>query len=103
MGAFFLVHHANPDRRAELVRRSCESLRSQGFEHMHEVPVHLVVAGWTRRGQPQTQALFPAVQNILLACRAVGLGASLTTLHRSFGDEMDAYLGLSPETPSLRR
>jgi nitroreductase len=69
-------------------------------EHMHEVPVHLFVAGWTRRGQPQTQALFPAIQNILLACRAVGLGASLTTAHRIFGAEIDAYLGLEPETPT---
>src|ERR1043166_1012890 len=50
-------------------------------DHLHEVPVHLFVAGWTRRGAPQVQALFPAIQNILLACRAVGLGASLTTLH----------------------
>ena len=69
-------------------------------EHLHEVPVHLFVAGWTRRGEPQHQALFPAIQNILLACRAVGLGASLTTVHRSHGSEIDDYLGLSPKTPS---
>ena len=69
-------------------------------EHMHEVPVQLFVAGWKRRGEPQVQALFPAIQNILLACRAVGLGASLTTLHTSFGDEVDARIGLSPDTPS---
>jgi len=69
-------------------------------EHFHEAPVHLFVAGWKRRGEPQVQALFPAVQNILLACRAVGLGASLTTLHRRFGEEVDAYLGLPPERPS---
>jgi nitroreductase len=69
-------------------------------EHLHEVPVHLFVAGWTRRGEPQTQALFPAIQNILLACRAVGLGASLTTAHRAFGAEIDAWLGLRPETPT---
>ncbi|MFQ5698783.1 MAG: nitroreductase family protein [Myxococcota bacterium] len=68
--------------------------------HLHEVPVHLFVAGWTRRGRPQTQALFPCVQNILLACRAVGLGASLTTLHRSFGKECDRWLGLPEECPS---
>ena len=29
------------------------------------------VMGWTRRGAPQSQALFPAIQNVLLACRAV--------------------------------
>ena len=69
-------------------------------EHLHEVPVHLFVAGWTRRGTQQSQALYPAIQNILLACRAVGLGASLTTAHRAFGKEIDEYLGLSDETPS---
>jgi len=69
-------------------------------EHLHEVPVHLFVAGWTRRGQPQLQALMPAVQNVLLACRAVGLGASLTTVHTSFGRELDARLGLPEQCPS---
>jgi nitroreductase len=69
-------------------------------EHLHEVPVHLFVAGWTRRGAPQLQALMPAVQNVLLACRAVGLGASLTTAHRSFQAELDAWLGLPEGCPT---
>ena len=69
-------------------------------EHLAEVPVHLFVAGWKHHDEPQPQALFPAIQNVLLACRAVGLGASLTTLHRAFGEEIDARLGLSPQTPS---
>ncbi len=69
-------------------------------EHLHEAPVHLFVAGWTRRGETQNQALMPAVMNILLACRAVGLGASLTTLHRSFGAECDAWLGLPKNCPT---
>ena len=69
-------------------------------EHLHEAPVHLFVAGWTRRGEPQNQALFPAIQNILLACRAVGLGASLTTAHRAHGEDIDRYIGLSEKTPS---
>jgi nitroreductase len=42
----------------------------------------------------------PAVQNVLLACRAVGLGASLTTLHRSFGAECDRFLGLPENCPT---
>ena len=71
-------------------------------EHLHEAPVLLFVAGWTRRGQPQSQALFPAIQNILLACRAVGLGASLTTAHRAHGEEIDRLLGLDPvKRPSI--
>jgi len=69
-------------------------------DHLHEAPVHLFVAGFTRRGEAQLQALMPAVQNVLLACRAVGLGASLTTLHRSFGDECDRFLGLPEGCPS---
>ena len=69
-------------------------------DHLHEAPVHLFVAGFTRRGEPQLQALMPAVQNVLLACRAVGLGASLTTLHRSFGAECDRFLGLPEGCPS---
>lgn len=69
-------------------------------EHMADVPVLLFVAGFTRRGQPQTQALFPCVQNLLLACRAVGLGASLTTLHRNFGEECDRWLGLPDNCPT---
>ena len=69
-------------------------------EHLHEAPVLLFVAGWKRRGQSQTQALFPAIQNIRLACRAVGLGVSLTTMHLAHGREVDEYIGLSEDTPS---
>jgi nitroreductase len=69
-------------------------------ENLHRAPVLLFVAGWTRRGEPQIQALFPAIQNVLLACRAVGLGASLTTIHLAFRREVDEWLGLPPEKPS---
>lgn len=69
-------------------------------EHFHEAPVHLFVAGWKRRGAVQAQALFPAVQNVLLACRAVGLGASLTQVHLAFAEEIDRFLGLPPELPT---
>ncbi len=69
-------------------------------EHLHEAPVLLFVAGWTRRGQEQKEGLFPAIQNILLACRAVGLGASLTTLTQAFREELDPFLGLPPQQPS---
>lgn len=69
-------------------------------DHLHEAPVHLFVAGWKRRGEPQLQALFPAIQNVLLACRAVGLGVSLTTVHRAFGAEIDAWLGLPEGCPT---
>ncbi len=69
-------------------------------EHLHEAPVLLFIAGWKRRGEEQMQALYPCAQNVLLACRAVGLGASFTTLHRFFREECDRLLGLPPEIPS---
>jgi len=69
-------------------------------ETLADVPVHLFVAGWTRRGQPQYQALYPAIQNILLACRAVGLGACITSVHLAFGPEIDRYLALPEKQPS---
>jgi len=69
-------------------------------EHLHQVPVLLFVAGWLRRGEPQHGALYPAIQNMLLACRALGLGASLTTVHRARRREIDPWLGLPEHCPS---
>lgn len=39
-------------------------------------------------------SIFPAVQNLLLAARALGLGTTLTTLHRTFEAELKALLAL---------
>ena len=50
-----------------------------------------------RRGQPMLNAIFPAIQNLCLAARAYGLGTCITGLHRMFGDEIDALLGIPPE------
>ncbi len=37
------------------------------------------------------------MQNILLACRALGLGASLTTMHQMFEDELHERFGVPAE------
>jgi nitroreductase len=42
-------------------------------------------------------SIFPAVQNILLACRALGVGATLTTIHCFFEDALKQKLGI-PES-----
>jgi len=39
-------------------------------------------------------SIYPAVQNMILACRAFGLGTVLTTLHTFVEDEIKALLGL---------
>ena len=39
-------------------------------------------------------SIFPAVQNLLLAARALGLGSTLTTLHRGFEDDLKRLLDI---------
>jgi nitroreductase len=41
-------------------------------------------------------SIYPAVQNTLLATRALGLGTTLTTRHTGYGKEVDASFGLPP-------
>ena len=62
-------------------------------------PVLVVVCGDTRLTYPQSMgaSVFPAVQNLLLAAHALGLGSTLTTLPVVGGDELVRLLGLPPE------
>jgi nitroreductase len=39
-------------------------------------------------------SIFPAVENIILACRALGLGTLITTNHILYEDDVRAILGL---------
>ncbi len=73
------------------------------MDHMHEAPYLLLVCGkcdWPFKvpkkerigeGPPNYGAVYPCVQNILLACRALGLGAALTTMHQVFEKELHEY------------
>lgn len=79
------------------------------MEHLHETPILLLVCGkrdWPfvvsekdRVGlaPPNYGAIYPCVQNILLACRAVGLGAALTTMHQLFQPELHERFGIPEE------
>jgi len=66
-------------------------------------PVLVVVAGDTRLGNPRVieASVFPAVQNLLLAATALGLGSLLSTLPVAFGDELGGLLALPPEVRPL--
>jgi nitroreductase len=59
-------------------------------------PVHVVVCADLERGLEQTVAssLFPAIQNLLLAATALGVGSALTTIATAFADELRALLVL---------
>ncbi len=62
-------------------------------------PVLVVVCADTRLGHTAAMAasIFPAVQNLLLAAGALGLGSAMTTLPLVAGDGLAALLNLPPE------
>lgn len=90
------------------IARQLRALRYQ-VDHMHEFPVLLLVCGardWpvkvperdrVGKAPPNYGAVYPCVQNILLACRAVGLGAALTTMHQVFEDELHEHFEIPDE------
>jgi nitroreductase len=45
-------------------------------------------------------SIYPAVEHMLLAARALGLGATLTTLYLTFEKEVEAVLGLPADVHS---
>jgi nitroreductase len=65
-------------------------------------PVHVVVGADLERCLPQTvgSSVFPAVQNLLLAATAEGLGSALTTLATFQADEVRSLTGL-PSTVEI--
>lgn len=81
--------------------RLVKAVRWQG-DHVGEAPVLIFPCMQiSKRAQENAAAMrgtaasiYPAVQNLLLACRAKGLGATLTTLHSLHEAEVNAVLGL---------
>lgn len=75
--------------------------------HLATAPVHVVCCldhrqlgplvapdGTLRSPAPAYASIFPAVQNLLLAARALGLGSTLTTLHTVFADDLKDRLAI---------
>jgi nitroreductase len=93
------------------------------WEHMGDAPVILVPCLTVRELPPREalppqfqghyenerryqdrirgSSIYPAVQNIILACRALGLGTIITTNHIRFEDEVKAVLGLPPHVDTF--
>jgi len=92
---------ASPDqRRLRMMRRANEYA-----EHLDEVPLHLVVgvrladlavtdAALPRQSIVGGASVYPFVQNLLLALRAEGLGAAMTTLLVPAEAEVKQLLGI---------
>ena len=91
------------------------------WDHIAEAPAILVVCQ-RRRAMPardklppevswdeelaygdriQGASIYPAVQNIILACRALGLGTVLTTNHLRCEDELKALLGIPDDVATF--
>ena len=90
--------------RQERVLRAADHLA----RNLHQAPVILVFcfnpelmaitdAGLNRPSVVGGASVYPSVQNALLACRAEGLGCTLTTLLCYREKEVKALLGMPPE------
>lgn len=65
-------------------------------DHFADAPVWIVACleEVAKPGRGSGASIYPAVQNMLLAARALGLGSTLTTRHLLYADEADAAFGL---------
>lgn len=87
---------------ARSVRTSADYMAN----HLADVPV-LVLACIEHDGSASTMSrggsIYPAVQNFLLAARALGLGSVLTSLHKRYEDEIKSLLSIpeNVETATL--
>lgn len=74
-------------------------------EHMDDAPV-LLLACIEHGGSTNLttgSSIYPAVQNILLAARGLGIGSVLTTFHKQYENEVHEILGIpdNVETAAL--
>jgi nitroreductase len=109
-------------RPAHMSEEQYQRMMSSGaylWDHMGEAPVLLIPCQRERPTPPRATlpqamqgfhdgelayaerirgaSIYPAVQNIILACRALGLGTLITTNHIRCEDEVKALLGIPDE------
>jgi nitroreductase len=72
--------------------------------NLADVPV-LVIAtikkGLGAIGPTLGASIYPAVQNLMLAARALGLGTTLTTLHKLHEDDVKSLLGIPDDVETM--
>ena len=117
-GAILTAVYSNRPRPPHMDEKQYNTLLNSAgylFEHMNEAPV-LLLACLRQEGMGPVEnlpkeitskmgsmarisgsSIYPAVQNIILACRAFGIGTVLTTLHAFFEDEVKEIVGLPRE------
>ena len=88
------TYASDPSKPHNALYRSAETLA----HHLAETPV-LILACLAGGGGSITSgsSIYPAVQNLMLAATAMGLGTVITTFHRRHEDEVKALLGIPEE------
>jgi nitroreductase len=92
-----LAHASEGEQR---VFRSSEHLA----EHLQDAPVWIVpvLLGAANAQNPRLgSSIYGAVQQLMLAARAYGIGATLTTLHTAYEDEVRELLGLPEDALTM--
>ena len=86
----------HPEKMDAMARTRRLSLRSVEYlaQHLHEAPAVIVFFGRKGRHSSPGGSTFPAVQNLLLAARALGLGASIFNLPLTHAPELIETLGI---------
>lgn len=118
-GGILMALYADRVKPAHMDQKQYDKLTASAFyliDHMAEAPVLLlaclqpgqvgaqpaklppeVAAAMRNLARMGGSSIYPAVQNIILACRAFGLGTVLTTIHMFYEDEVKGILGLPAE------
>lgn len=72
--------------------------------HLADVPVLIIAT--IKKGMPNISStlgasIYPAVQNLMLAARAEGLGTTLTTLHKMHEQDVKELLGIPDDIETM--
>jgi nitroreductase len=118
VSAIYAARGRPPDQTEDQYRRMMAA-GAYLWDHLGDAPV-LLVPCLSRRDMPPRKALpasvqaryeahlayqdrirgasiYPAVQNVILACRGLGLGTLITTNHLLYEDDVRAVLGIPAE------
>lgn len=87
VGAMYKQRVAPEDTQTQRILSSADHLG----EHLGEAPLLILPC---TRGAGDAASVFPGVQNLFLAARALGLGTTLTTVHKLKEPEVRAILGM---------
>lgn len=88
--------YGQPERAATMDSRVYRSAAHMA-EHLAEAPVFILPCIAVPSGRSSFGAgssIYPAVQNLMLAARGLGLGTVLTSLHKRYEAQVKALLGI---------